>query len=198
MSGTRRLPVRLTEAEMLDRGRKLASLYENRDALLAEKKTANENYKAREAVLVSDALDVREQITSGYERREVDVMEVFDLTHRSIVTRRCDSLQIVDSRAMTEWELQKALQPELPFRGERVETASNQVAKEEVKANPVTGELADDQDVSPSDEGEKPDTAGELVPDGSGLPEDNPERRAARRKGHRGPTVIDKSGPGDA
>ena len=115
MSDTRMLPVKLTEEEVLARGRKLAALAEKRDRVLAARKIAVESSKEEEGSLVADMLDVREQINTGKEKRPVDVVERLELETRSIVTYRDDTGERVDSRVMNDLELREALQTSLPL-----------------------------------------------------------------------------------
>ena len=149
----------MTQQERLDRGFRMATIAAHLDALRDEKKSVMDSFREKEALLLADLRDVRDQVITGAEKREVDVTEEADLTTRTIVVRRADTLQIVDSRPMTESEVFSAQQPELPHVGARVETADTSATEE---ADPVTGEL-----MEPKRRGRR----GALVVDKSGAQE---------------------------
>ena len=103
------LPVRLTDAEVLDRGRRVAELSRERAQAEAEKKMAMLEFKHRIETAERDMAELLSAIHSGNEWRSIQCEKV---THRDIgevTITRLDMGAIVETRPMTNRERQVAM-----------------------------------------------------------------------------------------
>lgn len=106
---TQLLPVKLTETEIKERGRKLAHLYEEIEIAEIGKAAAARASKDRIETLQAEAGAIARVIRSGQEDREVQVQEEKDYSEGVCRMKRLDTGEVVETRAMTPQELQRPL-----------------------------------------------------------------------------------------
>lgn len=112
---TRELPVKLSEAEVTEYGRKLAQLDADLRTVQNEKKNAADEYKGREAAISAEAGDYSRKIRDGQEHRMVDVELTYDLKTATRTTTRTDTKEVVNTAPMTAQEIREVSQGDLPF-----------------------------------------------------------------------------------
>lgn len=110
-SFTERMPCKLTDAELVDRGAQLADAYAKADALEAERKNTNDGFKAKIELVEQQVRDLAGTLRSKQETREVELLEEFDYRTFTVRVKRADTGEMVRERAMTKNERQE----ELPF-----------------------------------------------------------------------------------
>jgi protein subunit release factor A len=108
---TRKLPVKLNDEELADRGRAVAKAVEDRAALQEEKKAADADINGKIKSQGEIIRCLSRVITTGTEDREVEVAINKDNESRMISVVREDTGEIVESRPMTADELQQNLFP---------------------------------------------------------------------------------------
>lgn len=99
-----------TEPEILKLGRSLAETTERKAQTEAEKKTVVKQFDARIAQAEAEIAQATSNIQSGYEYRNVECTVTYgepDATQKT--TRRLDTLETVEVRAMTGEEMQRKL-----------------------------------------------------------------------------------------
>lgn len=112
MSGTRSLPVRLTDTELLIKAKELSAKVAELDAVEATKKSVAAECKVKYDTLNSDIHHLAKILRTGREDREIEVQEIRNDPARTIEVVRIDTGEVVESRPMTINELQKPLFPE--------------------------------------------------------------------------------------
>ena len=108
---TRELPVKLTEAEVTEYGRRVAQLELDGRVIEDEKKRAVEEFKGRTATVDTEMADLSRKIRDGQEHRMVDVEITYDLK----TATRTDLKEIVNTAPMTAQEIREGSQGDLPF-----------------------------------------------------------------------------------
>jgi hypothetical protein len=103
------LPVQLTEAELAERGVRLASLTNQHSAVEAQKKEAMAGYKRRLDALAGEIEEVAGVLTSKTEDRDVDCETTHHYATGLVRTVRLDTGEVVSERAMNDAERQRAL-----------------------------------------------------------------------------------------
>lgn len=141
---TRLLPVEMTQEERATKALQLATACQ--DIAVAEErmKEAAAEAKSKIKILESDRDALAGEVRTGKEYRAVDVYKRMNLSLRTWEIRRADTLEIVESKAMTEYEYRDATQVKLPFQGggQRVPspTAVLAQARAEGEHDPENGE----------------------------------------------------------
>lgn len=122
---TRRLPVKLTFEEVRLRGKRMATLESEVEALEDEKKAITGDFKSKIDGRRAEILALTRQINEEQEYRQVEVVERKDWDELVIDTVRTDTGDILESRPMTPSERQRPI----PFASPRVaEEVLDQVA----------------------------------------------------------------------
>jgi hypothetical protein len=99
----------LTEEEFGQRARHYAKLDEQLDVLEVQKKAAVDGFKEQIEEVEAERGKLRRIVLSRKELREVQCQWSADWASRSMLLRRLDTQQVVDSRTMTPDEHQEAL-----------------------------------------------------------------------------------------
>ena len=102
----RRLSVKLTEAEFIEKATELAETDFQIDAVESEKKAATESFKNKIGGLLARKTDLRFTVRNKSEMRDVDCKWFPDWASKSMICRRLDTQEAIDVRAMTPDELQ--------------------------------------------------------------------------------------------
>lgn len=110
---TESLPVRLTSAEQLDRGRELAERVAAIEAHRDKAKTIKRQLADTEKDLTEDVLRLSRVVSRCEESRAVECREEADLAGRVVHVMRLDTGEIVRSRGMSPGEYEAASQGEL-------------------------------------------------------------------------------------
>lgn len=100
------LPVRLTEEEILERGRRQARTVEILKQTQDEKKAVTSDLGAKEKLLTADLQLLARVITSGQEWRQVECEESVDFRAAVVRIVRCDTGEEVTCRPLTAKERQ--------------------------------------------------------------------------------------------
>lgn len=142
-TGDQLLPVRLTDAEIMETGRKVAAAIQRQTELEEEVKNFKDGAKSRESAILAEIGIKSALIRQGYEHRQVECETVKDFDAGTILVRRLDTQEIVETRTMAGGEKQMGFDSierelnaaaagipaeasnELPFRGE-LATASGE------------------------------------------------------------------------
>lgn len=103
------LPCSLTDEELRERGDELVKVLDTIDEIEAEKKSANDAFKARIQIQESRARELRTAIESKKEDRSVEVIESFELRLGVARTTRTDTGEQIRERALRQSELQPSL-----------------------------------------------------------------------------------------
>lgn len=112
---TRFLPCKLSPDEIRKRGEKLASLRNQIADVEASKKEAMENFKSQITTLTKLADDITEEISTKAEWRSVEITEDKDFENKKAYTIRLDTLERIETRALTPQELQQGLFNDKPL-----------------------------------------------------------------------------------
>lgn len=143
---TRTLPVKLSVQEVAVKSSQLA----HKLGAVADQKAAVKLAASSAASILKnlekDRDELAECVRSGKEHREVDVLVRPNLTLRTWEVVRCDSLEIVESDAMSDYEYQQERQEKLdleprPSGGARVETKPTKGASSD-EAAPLVADPA--------------------------------------------------------
>ena len=119
---TRILPVQMTPEECATKALQLATVCQDIASAERDAKDVAAEAKERIKALEKDRDGLAGCVRTGNEYRTVDVYKRMNLSLRTWEIRRTDTLAIVESKAMTEWEYRDATQVKLPFSGgQRVE-----------------------------------------------------------------------------
>lgn len=100
------LRCQLTPDELRERGDRLAELLDERDRIDADLVMARQRAKSEHAAIEPELGDLRSQIKTRHELREVDCEVRFDFSDGKAYTVRTDTGEIVRSRALTHDERQ--------------------------------------------------------------------------------------------
>jgi hypothetical protein len=106
---TESLPCRLTDAEVMDRTRKLLDVLSEEDRLELEKKSFAERHKEAVTIVTAKARELRGIVSSRIEYREVEVAESPDYKRGIVEVIRIDTSEIVRTRQMSSEERQSPL-----------------------------------------------------------------------------------------
>lgn len=112
------LPCTLTDEELRERGDELVKVLATIDQIEAEKKIANDGFKARIQIQESRARELRDAIENKREDREVECVESYELRIGVARTTRVDTGEQIRERALRSSELQ----PTLPAVDDRPQT----------------------------------------------------------------------------
>ena len=113
---TRRLPVKLTEDEITQRGRASAKFDRDRAALEETKKAANDEFKAKINACTESISKLSQSIMTGEEDRDVECVEERDYVRKVAELHRTDTGEVVEVRPLDASELQEKLFPKAPER----------------------------------------------------------------------------------
>jgi hypothetical protein len=105
------LPCKLTDEEKIQRGEQLSQALAVVDTITAERKQANDGFKARAELAMERVRELRDAVDSGTEERNVECIESFELRLNCARTVRVDTGEYIRERALKMSELQ----PELPL-----------------------------------------------------------------------------------
>lgn len=107
----RKLPVKLTEGELLAKGREIAQIEADINEVEAEKKAATDDFKTRIGHFEMKRADVSRHIREGIEFREVEVEHVLHVAAGEVRTIRRDTGEEIATRPATRTELQVEMFP---------------------------------------------------------------------------------------
>jgi hypothetical protein len=105
----RKLPVELTEAELLARAREWAEAEDELQRVAATLAAAKAEAKARTAELSERVTELQRQIRTGKERRDVVCYHRTDHRRGCVETIRMDTAEVVSTRALRPEERQSKL-----------------------------------------------------------------------------------------
>lgn len=106
---TERLPVKLTEDEIREKGKKLAQLMHDKTEVEVEAKNTAAGFKLRIKDIESAGSTLAHEIKSGKEMRQVEVHEQFDYRRGVVEVLRADTMEPIFSRALKPEERQERL-----------------------------------------------------------------------------------------
>lgn len=123
---TRSLPCALTDIELAQRRDKMVELLSHVDELESEKKNNTAALKARIEGVNTDLREIAYEVRTRSELREVEVRreKSFELGQEDVI--RCDTGEIVETRALSPSERQAEL---TLIRGDALEDARTQAAQ---------------------------------------------------------------------
>lgn len=119
------LPCALTDEELRERADELVKVLDTIDDIEAEKKSANDQFKARIQIQESRARELRTAIEGKREDRPVECIESFELRLGVARTTRTDTGEQIRERALRSTELQ----PSLPLSGDTKQMSLADAAK---------------------------------------------------------------------
>lgn len=108
----RTLPVKLTEDERLARAKDAAAKVAEYAAIESQKKALTSELTAKMKELRSETQILSRAVQSGIEHQPVEVVERRNEDRYTIELVRMDTMEVVESRAMTPAERQAELFPE--------------------------------------------------------------------------------------
>jgi hypothetical protein len=103
------LPCKLTDEELRERGDELVKVLAAVDEIEAEKKLANDQFKARIQIQEARARELRTAIETKREDRSVECVESYELRLGVARTTRVDTGEQIRERALRSSELQPTL-----------------------------------------------------------------------------------------
>lgn len=103
------LPVKLTESEIADRGKKAAAARLRVAEIEAKKKEAADHWKAKLELAENERDEFLDVIATGSEDREVECIETFEFRAGLVTVVRADTGEKIRERAMTSSERQPSL-----------------------------------------------------------------------------------------
>lgn len=109
MSETMLLPVKLTQDELLAKGKSVAEKARNLSKLKSGLKDSADSFKQKIKLEEAEQAELLRDIGNGTEQRHVDVMTRFFLEEKKAEVERLDTGEIVDTRAMTPHEIEDEL-----------------------------------------------------------------------------------------
>jgi len=137
---TRSLPCALNDCELADRRDKVVNLLSQIDALEEQKREVSSGLateiKTAKATLKGTAKEIRERSTM----RDVECKEHKDDVRFCVDWIRQDTLEVVESRAMTEDEIARAKQGKLKLEGPKLVAPPTVPATGDVPPEAVTDE----------------------------------------------------------
>lgn len=150
---TQSLKVELTDKEKQAFGLRMAEMLQELDQLEKDKKRIVDDFKAQAGALESQAGSLATKITTGTDWRDVPCVWIMDDPKTGMKTNyRLDRLSIIESKAMTEQEMQRTLPLNLPPEPEPAKPAAEKPKKkkgtlpaitEEAPPSPETGTAAE-------------------------------------------------------
>jgi hypothetical protein len=189
MSDTQeKLPVDLSVDEVAARSLEQANTMIEYARIEEEKKAATSVFSKQLKDKRRRLDELAEAVTTGTELRIVGIREVHDMRRFVVETLRCDTMQIIRSRAMTPDELTKAQNPTL-FDDAVVRPSSRADVDEAASdaASATTSDKADAED----------DDADADIPEGANIVDPaavlGPEAEEAPKRARRGLRAIDGS-----
>lgn len=103
------LPCPLTEAELLERGQRISELVREHGAVEEEKRSAASEYKTRLDDLDKQIRDLAVEVRSKSALRPVEVRREKDYERDVEETIRCDTGEVIETRALAPGERQAQL-----------------------------------------------------------------------------------------
>ncbi len=131
---TQRLAVDLTSEELLDRGEQLSMLLRQIDASEQERKAEDKRRKRTIGGLESDANEVGEQIRTKQERRDVQCEARYHLDRCILELVRLDTGEIVETKTMGKWEVERRRQTRMDLEQQAVEGDAQAAAGDDEQA----------------------------------------------------------------
>lgn len=104
-----RMPCRLTDVELVERGASLAEAFAEAETLEADRKNANDGFKARIEIAEGKVRDLSNVLRTKQETREVELIEEYIFATNTVRVKRGDTKEVVRERAMTQDERQETL-----------------------------------------------------------------------------------------
>jgi hypothetical protein len=144
---TRDLPVKLTEAEKIQRGEELGRTLDEIERITVGKKAAQHaaDTKLKELEVVVNRLG--QVLRDGEERRPVEVKELLNFVRGIAETTRMDTWEIVESRPMTAVEMQGQLFDEKPSQTPPPDLFDEGKAKDEEAIQVAEADLREEETV---------------------------------------------------
>lgn len=105
-----RLPCQLTEREKLTKGQELVARLGEKEELEDELKSSAKAFKRQITVKDEAARNLSQEIRTGIEYREVECRAVASFAQNLVETVRCDTGDVIRSRAMLPAERQGAIE----------------------------------------------------------------------------------------
>ncbi len=124
---TRRLPVRLTKEEKIEKCLEVIGVLSEISEVEARLSGAKDLVKTIKEILdthIARNHALADIVTSGQEDRPVDCDEIFDYMTSRVITRRCDTGAVISIRNMSDMELQpqqRLYEKEAPADREEIE-----------------------------------------------------------------------------
>lgn len=143
----REVPVKLTETELAQVAREIGRLDQERKAMEAQAKVANDQWKDRIRGVDARIADLATKAHEGQEARMVDCLEVFDYRLGEVRVHRADTEERLEVRPMTADERQ----PSLPAPGMEAKAKKAKKAEEPANANDAGATSSADPDAPPGD-----------------------------------------------
>lgn len=106
---TKKLPVKLDDDELLERGRMLVENMRKTATAEAERKAENDRRKGDIELLEGVTSKISIAISTGTEDRDVECEQRKDYTHGTVTIVRMDTGELVDQRVMTADERQEKM-----------------------------------------------------------------------------------------
>jgi hypothetical protein len=113
---TRKLPVKLTEDEITQRGRGMAKFESDRSALEESKKATADEFKAKINLCSESMGRLSRSINTGHEDRDVECEWIKNFARKVADLVRNDTGEVVETRPLDADELQEKLFPKAPER----------------------------------------------------------------------------------
>jgi hypothetical protein len=110
----RRLPCKLDPKELAKLGQDLCTTLDKIDAIEAQKKSANEQFKADTSLLEESLTVLRDRQRSKAEERDVKCIQETDYRAAEIRVKRLDTGEVFSKRTMNREELQLPLDAQKP------------------------------------------------------------------------------------
>jgi len=98
-----------TEEEKRELAENMARKVTEADELEGQKKTVTSEYAAKINSANTEAQSTAKKLTSGFEMRQIDCEEQLDYDQKEVTTIRLDDGEIVETRTMSNLELQQSL-----------------------------------------------------------------------------------------
>ena len=108
-STARSLRYDFTENEKTILAEEMARKITEAEDLIDQKKVVASEYTAGINLAQAEAQSKAKKLTSGFEMRQIDCEEILDYSKKKVMVIRLDTGEHVESRIMTNYELQQSL-----------------------------------------------------------------------------------------
>ena len=106
---TRFLRYDFTDEEKAELANDMARKITEAEDLDDQKKAVTSEYTAKINSAQAEAQSKAKKLTSGYEMRQIDCVEILDYEEKEVTVTRLDDSEQVERRTMTNYELQQSL-----------------------------------------------------------------------------------------